>query len=113
MLIVSSIGNRAVYITGPDAIGQRVKVGRKIVFFDFCRNSGPLLVDADGEPLEEQPISDDHPFWGPFEVWLDGYHQAQATKSVAAYLAKNTGTRRPLTTPNRSSKVRRALTEGE
>lgn len=57
----------------PSAINQTVLVNGKTVYFDFSRHSGPLLTDKDGEPLKRQPMSPNHPFWGPFNKWLEAW----------------------------------------
>jgi hypothetical protein len=55
-----------------------VEVDGKIVRFEFTRIFGPLLVDDNAQPLEEQPIFEDHPFWAPFLAWLAEYGTVQA-----------------------------------
>jgi hypothetical protein len=55
---------------GPDEVDQTVVVNGKVVHFDFDRRFGPLLTDAHGEPLKRQPVSENHPFWAPFNAWL-------------------------------------------
>lgn len=37
----------------------------------FGENVGPLFVDHRGEPLEVQPIKENHPAWEPFNKWLE------------------------------------------
>lgn len=104
MLTIGSIGGRAVYMTGPDVIGQRIRVGRKFVFFDFDHRFGPLIVDREGEPTDDQPNGEDNPFWAPFEVWLAGYWKARGNGTLDAYLRQHDGTRpvKALAYPGRS-----------
>lgn len=103
-LTVARMGGRAVYMRHPDAIGQGVRVGRRFVCFDFDERFGPLVVDRAGEPTDDQPVSDDNPFWGPFDVWLDGYWRAKGAGDLDAYLRKHDCTRpvRALSYPGRS-----------
>lgn len=50
-----------------------VVVKGKTVYFTYSRRFGPLVTDAIGDPLKKQPISEKHPFWGPFNAWLARY----------------------------------------
>lgn len=47
-----------------------IEDGRRSWRFEFSDRFGPLLVDEDGEPLDDQPVSESDPFWGPFNAWL-------------------------------------------
>ena len=38
--------------------------------FEFSDRFGPVLVGKDGEPLNQQPVSERNPFWLPFNAWL-------------------------------------------
>lgn len=109
-LTVAKLGGYAVYVTGPDAIGQGVKVGGKTVCFDFDQRFGPLVVDRYGEPLDRQPTNEKDAFWPPFEKWLKGYWEAKAAKTLPAYLEANTRTmeRRELLYPGRSHPNKKA-----
>lgn len=42
----------------------------KLYHFEFHEMFGPTLTDANGNILKRQPISGNHPFWKPFNVWL-------------------------------------------
>lgn len=44
--------------------------GKHSYLFEFSDRFGPVLVDMFGEPREHQPVSESHPFWKPFELWL-------------------------------------------
>lgn len=50
---------------------QSVQVQGKTVYFDFSYRFGPLVTDKEGTPLKKQPIAESHPFWRPFNVWLE------------------------------------------
>lgn len=103
-LTIAKLGGYAIYITGPDATGQGVKVGGKVICFDFDERFGPLVVDRYGEPLDRQPTNENAKFWPPFEAWLTGYWKAKAAKALDAYCAANRRTMpmRELTYPGRS-----------
>lgn len=57
-------------ISGPDYTNQHVYVAKKRVYFDFCCHTGPLVTDAHGTPLDEQPTRENDPFWPSFRRWL-------------------------------------------
>lgn len=50
--------------------------GRK-VRFEFTQRFGPVVLDRYGDPKEKQPITENHPFWKPFNTWLAA-HRAGA-----------------------------------
>lgn len=62
---------------GPFEIGD----GRRSWRFEFSDRFGPLLVDEDGEPLDDQPVSESDPFWAPFSAWLRQHREAQPTNT--------------------------------
>lgn len=103
-LTLGKLGGYAIYITGPGAIGQGVRVGGKVVCFDFDERFGPLVVDRHGEPIDRQPANENAKFWPPFEQWLKGYWAAKASGQLEAYLTANNGTIPPreLRYPKRS-----------
>lgn len=90
-LDIVKLGGYAVYITGPDATGQGVKVGGKVVCFDFDERFGPLVVDRYGEPIDRQPTNENAKFWPPFEVWLKGYYEAKSKRRLDTYLTEHRG----------------------
>lgn len=69
---MASHGNRRQELTGPTA-DHFVMVNGKRVYFSFGYRFGPLITDALGEPVKRQITSESHPFWAPFEKWLDAY----------------------------------------
>lgn len=60
-----------------DIANQSVMLpGRKRrTWFEFSWRFGPVLVDMRGDPIEKQPIAEDHPFWEPFNAWLAEYEK--------------------------------------
>lgn len=68
--------------TGPDIADQTVQVNGRAVHFDFDWRFGPLVTDAEGEPLNRQP-GKHSPFWGAFEAWLKVYKATYPPSSVA------------------------------
>lgn len=109
-LTLAKLGGYAVYITGPDAIGQGVKVGGKVVCFDFDQRFGPLVVDRYGEPIDRQPTNENAAFWPPFEKWLAGYWHAKGQGRLEAYLTANNRTLplKELRYPGRSHPAKRS-----
>lgn len=64
--------NRRQELGVADGVHQ-VSVRGKTVYFTFGYRFGPLITDYIGEPLKPQPVSENHPFWAPFKMWLDEY----------------------------------------
>lgn len=57
-------------VPGHPRVFTHVMVGRRKVYFEFTQVFGPLITDRHGEPLDDQPVLEDHPFWKPFNAWL-------------------------------------------
>lgn len=53
-----------------DAVDSVVTAGGKRYYFEFSEMFGPTLTDKHGNILKRQPVSPNHPFWKPFNVWL-------------------------------------------
>jgi hypothetical protein len=53
-----------------DAVDSVRTAGGKLYHFEFHEMFGPTLTDANGNVLKVQPMSPNHPFWKPFNVWL-------------------------------------------
>lgn len=51
-----------------------VSDGRRNYRFEFSRMFGPTLIDKRGNVLKNQPVSESHPFWRPFNAWLEQYN---------------------------------------
>jgi hypothetical protein len=56
------------YGEGLDRYGRRWR-------WDFSEMFGPLFVDAKGEPLKVQPMSERHAAWEPFNKWYKEFSQ--------------------------------------
>lgn len=52
-----------------------VTVKSKVVYFTFNERFGPLVTDRIGDPLETQPVHENHPFWLPFTAWLSNHNR--------------------------------------
>ena len=50
--------------------GEVEIVGEKVAF-EFSPMFGPFIVDENGDELDTQPDSDEHPFWPEFQKWHD------------------------------------------
>ena len=48
--------------------------------WEFNPRFGPLFVDANGEPLDDQPIEEDDVRWEPFEAWYAAYRERNEKK---------------------------------
>lgn len=73
---------RATHIcTFCDAADQIITVKGKKVRFDFSERFGPLVLDDEGNPLEQQPISESDPFWPPFNAWLGAWERERVQKA--------------------------------
>jgi hypothetical protein len=57
-----------------------VSDGRRKYRFEFSEMFGPTLIDARGNVLKNQPVRETHPFWRPFNQWLQEYRAKQAVK---------------------------------
>lgn len=44
---------------------------RKLYRWLFGEQIGPVFVKANGDPMKNQPIDENHPCWRPFEEWLE------------------------------------------
>lgn len=62
-------GTVAIVDSFVDAIDSVVTAGGKRYYFEFSEMFGPSLTDREGNILKRQPMSANHPFWKPFEVW--------------------------------------------
>lgn len=87
---------------GPDRVNQTVIVKGETVHFDFDERFGPLVTDKAGEPLARQPISERHPFWRPFKVWLVAYRAAKPPAPPPKPGPTDHLDRRPATNPDSS-----------
>jgi len=54
--------------------GEGVDRNGKLWRWDFGYMVGPTFVNKSGEPLKNQPMTESHPAWEPFERWLAEYH---------------------------------------
>lgn len=77
LVAAGKIGGYVVRLHGPDAIGQQVRVNGKIVYFDYCRHTGPLVTTPRGEPMKRQPVREEDPFWPAFRAWLEKWELEQ------------------------------------
>lgn len=57
-------------VCGPDAEGSGVDRNGKLWRWDFHEYCGPLFLKKNGDPLKNQPMTENHPAWAPFEAWL-------------------------------------------
>lgn len=51
-------------------VGRGKDKNGKLWRWEFNSRFGPLFIDLEGEPLEDQPTDENHPAWKPFERWL-------------------------------------------
>ena len=49
--------------------GEGSDIKGKLWRWSFNPMFGPLFLRKDGEPVERQPMRENHPAWGPFEKW--------------------------------------------
>ncbi len=54
------------FTTDPD---RRINAGGKVFRFDFSDRFGPLVLGADGSPLDRQP-GPRNPFWAAIDAWV-------------------------------------------
>jgi hypothetical protein len=56
-----------------DAEGSGVDRNGKLWRWEFHEYCGPLFLKKNGDPLKNQPMTETHPAWTPFEAWLKDY----------------------------------------
>lgn len=61
-----------------------VSDGRRKYRFEFSEMFGPTLIGKDGDPLKNQPMRENHPFWRPFNAWLAEYRKPRPLSAQAA-----------------------------
>lgn len=67
---------------GPMLIRWRGKEWR----FEFSEMFGPSLLTKDGEISARQPTREDHPFWLPFQRWMNSGRRCRAVRSRSGRL---------------------------
>lgn len=50
--------------------GEGVDRNGKLWRWDFGEYMGPTFLGKNGDPLKNQPMSEKHPAWEPFNRWL-------------------------------------------
>ncbi len=54
-----------------DAVDSVRAANGKTYYFEFSWMFGPTLTDRKGNISKVQPMSENHPFWKPFNAWLE------------------------------------------
>lgn len=49
--------------------------------FEFSEMFGPALLTKQNEVAKSQPISEDHPFWEPFNRWMKAGRKCRAVRT--------------------------------
>jgi hypothetical protein len=62
---ISSLGCIDAWGAGPFSL----RVGKRRYYFTDSDMFGPLLESKHGKVLDNQPISERHPFWVPYMMW--------------------------------------------
>lgn len=60
------------FIDGWGAGPYTLRIGKRRYYFTDSDMFGPLLESKHGRILDAQPVSESHPFWGPYYMWRSG-----------------------------------------